>query len=307
MNNQGAVNSAISQAQAQGQALQNQYNQQAGQQYGVFQNSQNQANQAYQNYQNYNNTLGNYGDKYGQYLTGAQQMYGFNPADLLQANKTLANTQTTLANLPQAVQQQGNYYGTTAGAQTNNYANQAGSLQAVLAGQTNAVNAYKDVLGATQNQANQQATLGLQGEQLKSQNYSNLYQNSVSQMQTAGQVLNQLQTLQQQQGYVTAQQVKAYQDAYSQYVSAQAAATQASAAMIQAQAQAAQINQQISAFDAYKNSPAYQNYLGNGTNITIPGGNLQGGNISVQGSNYKPQNFTLNGALQGGGMALQGR
>lgn len=245
MNNQGAVNQAVAGAQAQGQQLQSQYNQQAGQQYGNYQNATNQANSAYQNLSNYNSSLQDPSQMYSQDLGNAQQMYGFNPQDLLKANQNLANSQTTLANLPQATQQQGNYYGTTAGAMANNYASQAGNIQNVIAGQGNAVNAFQSVLGATQNQANQQATLGLQGEQLKSQNYQALYSTATQQMQTAGQTLSQIEQLQQQQGYLTAQQVNQYQSAYNGYVAAQAAAEQASASMISAQAQASQVNQQV--------------------------------------------------------------
>lgn len=232
------VNQETTAAQKQGAALQSQYNQQAAQQYGAYQGAQNQANQAYGNLQNYNKSMANPQDLYNQALTGAQQMYGFNPQDLLKANQALANTNTTIANLPQAIQQQGNYYGTTAGSEANNYANQAGNLQNVLAGQSNTANAFQNVLAATQNQANQSAQLGLQGEQLKSQNYAQLYTNALGQMQTAGQVLNQLQTLQQQQGNLTAQQVAAYRNAYSSYV-------QASAAAQLATAQSKQINQQV--------------------------------------------------------------
>lgn len=177
-------------------------------------------------------------DLYNQALGSAQQMYGFDPRQLLQANQNLARTNTTIANLPQAIQQQGNYYGTTAGAEANNYANMAGNLNSVQQGQANTANAFQNVLAATQNQANQAATLGYQGEQLKSQNYGQLYTSAVQQMQAAGQTLNQLETLQQQQGNLTAQQVAAYQNALSTYVGAQASAAQAYAT-------AAQLNQQV--------------------------------------------------------------
>ncbi len=242
--NPAQVNAETNAAQKKGASLQATYDKQAGQQYNTYKANQKQSTSAYNNLLNYTKSMSDPAQQYGQYLTGAQQMYGFDPKQLLQANKNLANTNTTLANLPQATAAQGNYYGTTAGAQANNYAQQAGNLQALLSGQSNTVNAYKDVLGATQNQANQQATLGLQGQQQKSQNYQKLYDTSVNQMQVSGGVLNQLQTLQQQQGFLTAQQVAQYRNAYSQYVSAQAAQASASAAMVQAQGAAGLAGQQ---------------------------------------------------------------
>lgn len=232
------VQQDVNAARAQGQANQNLYNQQAAQQYGAYQNTQNQANQSYKNLSDYTAGLQSGQDLYNQQLQSAQDQYGFDPKQLLRANQALANTNTTMANLPQAVQQQGNYYGTTAGAEANNYANLAGNLQNVLAGQSNAANAFQSTLAATQNQANQAASLGLQSQQIKSQNYQSLYSNAVNQMQQSGTTLAALENLQQQQGKLTADQISAYQNAYSNYVSAQAQAQQAAA-------QARQINQQV--------------------------------------------------------------
>ncbi len=225
--NPGQVTNETNLAESTGQNLQNQYNQQASQQYGQYQGAQGQANSAYGNLKSYNDSMANPEDLYNQALSSAQSMYGFDPKQLLVANQNLARTNTTMANLPQAIQQQGNYYGTTAGSEAQNYSNQAGNLQNVLAGQSNTANAFGNVLSATQNQANQAAQLGLQGEQLKSQNYAQMYSTAVSQMQSAGQTLAQLENLQQQQGTLTAGQVAAYRNAYSTYVTAQANAAQA--------------------------------------------------------------------------------
>lgn len=219
----------------QGQNQANQFNaqsQQYARQFGTFQD---QTNQAQQNLQAYTNNMADPAQLYSQYLGNAQQMYGFNPQDLLRASKALANTNTTLANLPQAAQQQGNYYGTTAGAQANNYQQQAGNLNSVLQGQGNAMNAYQNVLAATQQQANQQATLGFQGEQLKSSNLENIYNNALAQQKSASDQMDYFANLYQQQGSLTAQQA-------AQYAAAQASYAQAGLAA----AQAAQINQQVS-------------------------------------------------------------
>lgn len=286
--NQGQVNSEVAGAQANGKVLQNQYNHQAAQQYNNYQANQNQSNSAYNNLLTYTKGMSDPAQAYGQSLAGAQQMYGFDPKQLLQANKNLANTNTTLANLPQAAQAQGNYYGTTAGAQANNYAQQAGNLQALLSGQSNTVNAFQSVLGATQNQANQQATLGLQGQQAKSQNYQKLYDTSVNQMQVSGKALSDLQTLQQQQGFLTSQQVKNYQDAYSSYLSAQAAQAQAAASMVSAQGSAAynnaqaQLTQQQYDFNKQQHTNQ-QSVLNLGNSNSGLGGNTGGMNLQGYG------------------------
>lgn len=213
---------------------------------GATQNANNAYNQAANATQGRQNDLSSYrasmedpANMYSRYLGQAQNMYGFNPQDLLKSQKVLSNTQTTLANLPQASQQQGGYYGTTAGSMANNYAQQAGNLQALLSGQSNAVNAYKDVLGATQGQANQQAQLGFQGQQLNVQSLTEL--------------LNSALGFQKEQG----SQVGRAQDYQSQYGSYLNAQEQARAAIMQAQAQqtaagaSAAYNQQQAAQIAY--------------------------------------------------------
>lgn len=251
---QASTNTDINNAYQQGQQLQNMYNTQSGQAQGQYNSSVAGANNAQGQLQNYTNQIAstNYGNVYGQDLSQAQNMYGFNPQDLLKANQNLATTQTTLANLPQAIQQQGNGYGTLAGSEASNYANQAGNLNTTLAGQGNAVNAYQSVLAATQQQANQQTTQQLAGQQQALGGYQSAAQNATSIMQQSQLAMNNIETLAQQQGGATASQVAAYQNAYSQYISAQAAAASAAAAQTTAgatagldAAQVAQINQQI--------------------------------------------------------------
>lgn len=241
--NPSQVNQETAAAKAQGATLQNQYNKQSGQLQGQYSNLSQNALGAQRNLENYTKSMANPEDLYNTALTSAQQMYGFDPKQLLQANQNLARTNTTIANLPQAIQQQGNYYGTTAGSEASNYVNMAGNLTGVQAGQANTANAFQNVLAATQQQANQAAGFGLQGQQLTSQNLQAASQAANSQMATAGQTMAQIEQLQQQQGFITAQQVAAYRNAYSQYVSAQAASTQAAAAMKLANSQVAQIQQ----------------------------------------------------------------
>lgn len=261
---------------------------------GGYNNSVNAYNQAAQNTMGAQNSLSDYqknmvdpAKMYGNYLQGAQQMYGFNPQDLLQAQKSMANTNTTIANLPQASQQQGNYYGTTAGAMANNYQQQAGNLQALLAGQGNAVNAYQGVLGATQNQANQQAGLGLQGQQLNVQALNDILSNALGFQNSQGNMVTNARGEQSDYGsYLNAQQ-----QARAAIMSAQAQQQSAAASAAYNQQQAAQIAYNM---ELQKQYATQQQQNANG--IT-----LQGGSSSLQGSP-----ISLNGSLQGATGKLQG-
>lgn len=306
--NPAQVNRETSQAAQQGQQLQNQYNQQAGQLQGQYGNAQNQANQAYQNLSNYNTSMQNPADMYKQALTSAQTQYGFNPASIAQSAKNLTALQNQVSNLPQAAQQMSNYSGATAGQTAGLYSNLLGNMQPGLTNANNSLTNMMGLLGATQNQANQQATLGLGGEQLKSQNYQALYSQSVSQMQTAGQTMAAIEQLQQQQGSLTAQQIASYRNAYSQYTSAQAAQTQAAAAMKTATAQSSQINQQVSMANTLSQSLSKlyggkpQQYaqsllqmLTGNSNVTLP--NMPGGG----GGGVNMQAARTSGGVSGGG------
>lgn len=242
--NQGQVNSYIQQARDTGQQLQNQYNQQAAEQYSAYKGNQANANQAYSDLRDFTRNMQSPTQMYNKELAGAQSMYGFDPKAMATATQNLTRSQNALQALQQASQSSTGGYGLSAAQLGGYYGSQAQPLSNQVTAQGNAVQNYKDLIAATQQQANQAATLGYQGQALQSQNYQSLYNTSVQQMQTSGQVLNQIQQLQQQQGGLTAQQVQAYQDAYSTYLSAQAAMTQASAAMTSAQAQAGLYNAQ---------------------------------------------------------------
>jgi len=229
---------ALSQnAYNQGQQLQNQYNTQSQQDQGQYGQAYNQANQSQSALTGFTHNMINGNQLYGQNLAGAQQMYGFDPRQLLMANKNLAQTQDVLNNLPQAISQQGNYSGATAGSVASNYANQANNVNGVLGNQTNAVNAYQNVLAATQQQANQQTGQALTGQGQQLAGYTSAATNATGIMNNALQTMNNIEQLAQSQGTVTAGQIAQYQNAYSQYVSAQAAQTSANAQAQLAQAQ----------------------------------------------------------------------
>lgn len=233
---QAATNQLISAAQANGAQQQNALNAQSQQLQGNYANYQNQANTAYQNAQQATQGIQDAGQLYGQDLTAAQQQYGFNPQDLATAVKNLTAQQNIMAALPQAASQQGGGYGTTAGQTANLYANEGQNQQAQLTNATNSVGNLQSLLGATQNQANQQAGLSAQSQQAKAAAANNVYQNAVAQMSSAGSTMAQIEGLQQQQGYLTSEQVANYQNAYNGYINAQAAATAARGTLLQGEA-----------------------------------------------------------------------
>jgi hypothetical protein len=297
---QAGVNKLSQDAYDQGQQLQNLYNTQSQQRSGQYDTAFNNAQGAQGDLQGFTKNMVNGNDLYGQNLQNAQTQYGFDPRELLQANKNLATTQTTLANLPQAIQQQGNYYGTTAGQEAGNYGNLAGNINAVLAGQGNAVNAIQSTLNATQNQANQQTNAALTGQQQQLSGYQVAAQNANTIMQNASAAMNQIEQLAQQQGYMTAQQVAAYQNAHSQYINAQAAAQTANAVSQLDLAQKAYYEEQVKEAQSATNPGQLSVAQPNGVQLNGPSstrnsasilGTLQGGNSPLQGVNF---------ALQGG-------
>ena len=232
--NQGQVQTDVNNARNQGNALQNQYNQQAGQAQGQYQQAYGQQQNAASQLQDYTKQIAgqNYGNIYGQDLSNAQSMYGFDPKSLALANKNLLQTQTAMQYAPQASTQAGNYYGGTAGQAENAYQNMAGNLNTTLANQSNAVGQYQNLLSATQNQANQQTTQQLAGQAQALGGYEAVAQNYTNIANNAAQTMTAIEKLQQDQGTVTAGQITAYQNAYSNYVTAQAAASQAASAAL---------------------------------------------------------------------------
>lgn len=212
--------------QGQVNAAQNTYNQNIG-----------QSQQANQNLQGYQQNMQSGTSMYGQQLGNAEQSLGFNPAELSAAQKALATTQTTLANLPQAVQQQGNYYGATAGQEANNMAQAGGNLQGLLNGQVNQVGALGNIYQSTLAQAQAGTQAGQQGQQMQLGALQNIYSNSLDQQKTALSQLQNLQQLFQQQGQFNADQAR-------QYALAQATIRQTAAQINQLNAAAAQLQSQ---------------------------------------------------------------
>jgi len=217
--NQGQVNADVANARATGQALQNQYNQQANQSYGQYQDSYANSQAAQKALEGYKVQSG--GDLYNRYLQGAQSMYGFDPKALALANQNLYKTQVAMNMAPQAAAQGGNYYGATAGQTEAAYQNMAGNIGNTLSNQNAAVNQYNNLLQATQAQAGAQtgAETTTQGQNITQLNDAAV--NAAQIMQNAEKTMNDIENLQQQQGSLTSKQISDYQNAYSNYVQAQ--------------------------------------------------------------------------------------
>ena len=194
---QGQMQTDVNNASTQGNALQAQYNQQAAQTSGQYQDTYNQSQAAQKSLQDYTKQIAgmNYGNVYGQDLSNAQSMYGFDPKSLAVANKNLLNTQTAMQYAPEAATQMGNYYGTTAGGAENVYQSMAGNLNKTLANQSNAVGQYQNLLSATQNQANQQTTQQLAGQSQALNAYEATAQNATNVMDSARQTMSAIEKL----------------------------------------------------------------------------------------------------------------
>ena len=300
--NQGQVQTDVNNARNQGNALQAQYNQQAGQAQGQYQQAYGQQQGAASDLQDYTKKIAgqNYGNIYGQDLSNAQSMYGFDPKSLALANKNLLQTQTAMQYAPQASTQAGNYYGGTAGQAMNAYQNMAGNINTTLANQSNAVGQYKDLLSATQNQANQQTTQQLAGQAQALGGYEAVAQNYTNIANNAAQTMTAIEKLQQDQGAVTSGQITAYQDAYSNYVTAQAAASTAASAALTARANSNATNLSTiqTAIGAHPNATNAQLAALTGQpEATIAGIRPYGG---VHASGYNPQPYSPSSNLSVG-------
>jgi hypothetical protein len=219
---------------AQNNALANYGQQQAANYTGQYDTSRQGALQAQQNLQNFSQNAPDYGQQYGQNLQTAEQQYGIDPAKIQQAQRALATTQTTMANLPQAVQQSANGRGLTGAQTANRLAQQASGLQGVLAGQGNSLNALTSTLGAAQNQAGTQTGYGLQGRQLQLGTLQDIYANAADQQGKAGQQIDYFNNLRTQGLSLNVQEQQAEAQAAAAY--AQAAAVRQQTEMMAAQA-----------------------------------------------------------------------
>ena len=266
--------SDINSARQTGTDLQNQYNQQAAQTSGQYQDTYNQSQAAQKSLQDYTKQIAgmNYGNVYGQDLSNAQSMYGFDPKSLAVANKNLLNTQTAMQYAPEAATQMGNYYGTTAGGAENVYQSMAGNLNKTLANQSNAVGQYQNLLSATQNQANQQTTQQLAGQSQALNAYEATAQNATNVMDSARQTMAAIEKLQQDQGTITSGQISDYRNAYSNYVTAQASATTAAAQANLYNKQAVLAQQGIDAGNLANKSKPNINYNSSTGQVTVADG-----------------------------------
>ena len=228
--NPTTVQQNVNDAQAAGNARQQALNTQSGQLQNNYGQAQTAANTAQQTAASTAAGIQDSGKLYGGYLTAAQNAAGFDPHALTVANQNLITAQNQIANAPMAAQQTGGGYGALAGGATNAYAGMMSNLNPALTNATNSASTFANQNQQYQTQANQQAGLTLQSQTAKASAAAAVYQQSVSQMNVAGQTMTTIEAQAQQQGYLTAEQTTAYQNAYSQYVAAQAQASQAATA-----------------------------------------------------------------------------
>ena len=237
LNNTGASNGAtqgyINQARQTGQQLQNQWNAQTTQDQGQYNQAVNNTQNAYNNLSNFSNNVGNYAQKYTNQM---QNAYGYNPSvtqglesAYLPTLQQVTKLNEAYANAPKEAQQMANYGGVTAGAMANNLSNLASNLaqgqagaNAQLSGLSNGINSQSQLAGVVSGAANQELST-------KQTALNNVYTQANQQMATAAQTMNNVEQLAANQGYLTAQQTTAYENARSQYIQNRAAAAQAQA------------------------------------------------------------------------------
>jgi hypothetical protein len=282
--NLGNVRQAINAAGQKGAELQQSYDTQAAQRAGEYQTAQQEATRAQQAYKDFQPQSGQ--DLYRQNLGFYEQRYGLDPTALQKANQNLLRTQVAMEYAPQSARQMGNYYGQTAGQSQQAYNNIAENLNQTLGNQQAAVNSYVNLIAATQGAAKDTAAAEIQTQGQKIEQLKGVASNANQIMATAASALAEIEKLQQNQGYLTAQQQAAYQNSYNDYVKAQAAATSANAAIISANAAARTANESIKQYDAIKgaftriygdNFAAAIQYIMNG--MTPPD------ELKIQGSN----------------------
>lgn len=217
------------QAYQQGQQRQQALDVQAGQRQQEYQQQLGAAQQAQKQLAQYTQGLQGGGEQAQRFLSDQYRQLGIQPEAIQQANQQIARTQAALQAAPQAAQQAGGGYGMTAGGQAQALANLQGNLTGVLTAQT----AQTDALSRQMAQALQNAQLVEQSELTTQEQKLTGYTQAAGVAQnlanTAAQVMNNVMGLAQQQGYVTAQQVGAYQNARANLIQAQAAAGAAGA------------------------------------------------------------------------------
>ena len=285
---QNAVTSgAARQAQLDQQSAQTQ--QQYGQQFGSAQAAQNQL-------QDYTNSIQGGGQQAQDYLNQQYQKLGIDPKAIQEANKQLYQTQANLAFAPQSASQAGNYYGQTAGNTQQIYQGITGNLNAVLQTQTAKANYLSQGLDQALANAKMIEDSQLTSQDQKVKGYS--YAANVAQQLagTASDTMTKIESLAQQQGYVTSETVQMYQKSKADLITANANATTA----------AAQAN-------LYGEQAKYQQYINTVLGKLQQSGQLNQSTVSqIQsilsgggGGGSTPLTVTSGGGLQGGGIRLQ--
>ena len=284
------------QAQAAGNQRQADLNQQSaqtqqqyGQQFGSAQAAQNQL-------QDYTNSIQSGGQQAQNYLTQQYKQLGIDPQAIQSANMQMARTQTALQNSAQAAQQQGGGYGMTAGGAAQGLTNLQANLNQTLNAQSNQATALSKQLGDALANAKMIEDSQLTSQDQKVKGYS--YTANVAQQLagTASDTMTKIESLAQQQGYVTSETVQMYQKSKSDLIAANAAATSAGA----------QAN-------LYNEQAKYQSYINTVLGKLQQSGQLNQSTVSqIQsilsgggGGGSTPLTVTSGGGLQGGGIRLQ--
>ena len=284
------------QAQAAGNQRQADLNQQSaqtqqqyGQQFGSAQAAQNQL-------QDYTNSIQSGGQQAQNYLTQQYKQLGIDPQAIQSANMQMARTQTALQNSAQAAQQQGGGYGMTAGGAAQGLTNLQANLNQTLNAQSNQATALSKQLGDALANAKMIEDSQLTSQDQKVKGYS--YTANVAQQLagTASDTMTKIESLAQQQGYVTSETVQMYQKSKADLISANATATSA----------AAQAN-------LYNEQSKYQSYINTVLGKLQQSGQLNQSTVSqIQsilsgggGGGSTPLTVTSGGGLQGGGIRLQ--
>ena len=286
LSNQALASGNQRQADLNQQSAQTQ--QQYGQQFASAQAAQNQL-------QDYTNSIQGGGQQAQDYLSQQYKQLGIDPQAIQEANKQVYQTQANLAFAPQSASQAGNYYGQTAGNTQQIYQGLTGNLNSVLTTQT----AKANYLSQGLNQALQNATMIENSQQTSQQQKLSGYQNVANVAQqlaaTAGDTMTKIESLAQQQGYVTSETVQMYQKSKADLISANATATTA----------AAQAN-------LYNQQATYQSYINTVLGKLQDSGQLNQQTVSqiqsiLNGNTggSTPLTVTSGGGLQGGGIRLQ--
>jgi hypothetical protein len=269
------------QMQAEDTAKANQYQGQYGADVASYNTANQAAQTAQEQYQSYNASMVDPQDLYNQAMTKAQGIVGYDPGALGVATQNLIRTQNAMNASQQASQSATGGYGLSGAQLGNYYASQQAPIAAQLQNQNTAVTGLTNLYQQTLTQAQQQAGLGFQGEQLKSQNYYQAVQTATGlatqAQQQAAQSLSMMQLYSQlasTQGGLNSTNAANYAAAKKAYADAQSA--YAMAGML---AQEAESYKQTAAGQGLQNQ-AMQNQLDaakNGGGSISNGSLLQGG------------------------------